>query len=159
MAHNEAKTQDSALIEYWDIPFIFHRAMFVEEDDPHKASNIQKFARLAEGGYQYVDVKGDGNCGYYACLLGLYHIGVLPWRNVIYKEDMLTLLTKLQAYLQRNKDNLWSNCGGQHKDYDATSSGDLKSVLSFTLITRDEFEDIVENTKKKGNLSGLFSKI
>ena len=155
---NTETTQD---IVYLDIdPIVEESDYLAEEDDGWKEHNHDRFARLFKAGYKFVDVLGKGNCGYYACLLGLYHTQSKPLHVTSKKKDMLLLRQQIKVFLSSNKDILWDNCGGTHPEYnpanDLTNPHNPKSKLAFALQIRDDFDDAVKNTRIANQSASVF---
>ena len=76
-------------------------------------SELNQMPELRELGYSIIDVKGDGNCGYYSMLLGLVDVSLLPLGKVnkaSYLQNMVGLRRKLaDFFMQRGKKVLLAN--------------------------------------------------
>ena len=65
---------------------------------------------LARGGFELIDVLGDGNCGYYSTIVGLVLQRSLPLKsiqsNARLQASMLLLRKYLRDFMEREADNL-----------------------------------------------------
>ena len=95
----EAAPPAAPPVVYYEITKM-QEVQYLSEED-HEKSNQKRAARLLKAGYKYIDVESDGHCGYYACLLGLYHIGKRNWTHTKTKKHMLQFRQSLKAYLKK----------------------------------------------------------
>ena len=65
---------------------------------------------LSEGGFELIDVLGDGNCGYYSTIIGLVGQSFLPFRaiksNARLQATMLLLRKFLHNFMKNEAENL-----------------------------------------------------
>jgi hypothetical protein len=95
------------LVHPIDVSFLTSKfEFFVTEHDDE--NNIMG-RPLIKGGYTIIDVDGDGNCGYYSVLMGLYDVGKASEivtdddeTRTFQKSDMITLRKMIFDFMLSN---------------------------------------------------------
>jgi hypothetical protein len=115
---------------------------FLRVDAAYAAEDTIMTQPLYSHGFDVVDVLGDGNCGFYSCLLGLEKVGKwkLPTLRKSGRTQMYLLRKQLKEYLVNHGESMIEKGGGLNEEMG------ISNFAMYCCADINELETFAENT-------------